>query len=215
MDFGLRYLDRDAEPAAVAKSADAVDGQLGIVVGDTVRRLAGEGASIRPRAGQAAAFDIIGVARNPRRRTLHDLGHARRRPTGPVEFTVLPPARPIRHEPSGSDRRAGLAHRAFTGILLAACCAPGRRGAGGPDSHSDNHRTPAVRPFGGGRRRLERRPPYGRIPRWCSPSRRCQPARYARLRSGALMVQVAALPFASSQLCSDATIVRDTLGAPV
>ena len=55
------------------------------------------------------------------------LGHARRRPAGPVERAAVPAPRASRHEPAGGDRRAVLAHRALPQLVLAARRPP-RRG---------------------------------------------------------------------------------------
>ena len=60
------------------------------------------------------------------------LGLARRRPAGPVDHADVPAPRPLRHEPAGGDRRAGLAQRAFPLLVLAAHRAPRRAGAGRP-----------------------------------------------------------------------------------
>jgi len=64
-------------------------------------------------------------------------GLARRRPAGPVDHAVLPAPRPCRHELAGSDRCAGLAHRAFSFVVLAAHRAPGRAGGRRPGAQGD------------------------------------------------------------------------------
>ena len=102
---------------------DAVGRLAAILAGDPGARLlprhagadvlARRGPSGRARAGQAAAHDAVADPGAARRRALSRLGHARRRPAGPVDHAVLPAPCPCRHEPAAGDRRAGLAHRAF------------------------------------------------------------------------------------------------------
>ena len=87
-------------------------------------------ASLEP--GQAAAHDAVADARAARRRSLSRLGLARRRSAGPVDHAVLPAPRARGNEPAGSDRRAGLALRAFSDLVLAAHLAAGRAGDGDP-----------------------------------------------------------------------------------
>ena len=92
----------------------------------------------RAGARQAAAHDADADAGAARRRALHELGHAGRRPAGPVELAVLPAPRPSRHEPAGGDRRAGLAHRALPVVVLAAHRPPRRAGGRRPAAARDH-----------------------------------------------------------------------------
>ena len=80
------------------------------------RRRPSGGARARPAAAHHAVADH-GVAR---RRALSRLGLARRRRPGSVDHAVLHAPCPLRHEPAGIDRRAGLALRAFPEFVLAA-----------------------------------------------------------------------------------------------
>ena len=107
-----RLPDRHARPDHVARGGPAL--------------LAG--------ARQAAAHHADADARAPRRRAVHGLGVARRRPAGAVDHPDVPAPRPLRHEPAGGDRRAGLAQRALPLLLLAAHRPAGRAGAGRPHS---------------------------------------------------------------------------------
>ena len=81
----------------------------------------------RARAGQAAAHHAHADPGAARRRAVPGLGHARAatsRTSGSPQFFL----RHVHagHEPAGGDRRAGLAHRAFPVLVLAAHGAPGR-----------------------------------------------------------------------------------------
>ena len=88
-------------------------------------------------ARQAAALDAFGRHGPARRQALHELGHARRRPAGPVELPVLPAPRAqsgtdAEDEHAGGHRRAGLAHRALPALVLAAHGTARRAGGRGP-----------------------------------------------------------------------------------
>ena len=83
-------------------------------------------------AGQAAAHHPHAHPRPSRRRAVHVLGLAGRRPAGAVDHADVPAPRPLRHEPAGGDRRAGLAQRALPLLVLAAHRPSGRAGAGRP-----------------------------------------------------------------------------------
>ena len=63
----------------------------------------------RDRARQAPAHHADADHGVARRRAVSRLGLARRRPAGPVDRADVPAPRPLRHEPAGGDRRAGLA----------------------------------------------------------------------------------------------------------
>ena len=71
-------------------------------------------------AGQASAHHAVADDRAARRRAVSRLGIARRRPAGSVDHAILPAARPCQTEFAGSDRRAGVAFRAFPDLVLAA-----------------------------------------------------------------------------------------------
>ena len=78
-----------------------------------------EGQPALAGAGQAPALHALGRHGAARRQALHELGHARRRPAGPVELPAVPAPRPARRlrtqdEPAGGHRRAGVAHRALS-----------------------------------------------------------------------------------------------------
>ena len=103
--------------------------------------LARGGPSGLARARQAAAHDAVADPGAARRRAVPGLGHARRRPAGPVDDAALPAPRPRRHEPAGGDRRAGLALRAFPDLVLAAHRAPGRAGGREPAAGRDPSRS--------------------------------------------------------------------------
>ena len=137
-------------------------------------------------AGKAAAHDIVADARAARRRILSRLGLARRRPAGPVDHAILPAPRARENEPAGSDRRAGLALRAFPDLVLAAHRAPGRAGGGIPRAGGNGEGIAQARSRRRGRAGLVGRPPDGRLARRQSPPRRRQSARHARLRGGAV-----------------------------
>ncbi len=79
-----------------------------------------EKSSCGARAGQAPAHDLVADHGAARRRGLSRLGLARRRPAGSVDDAILPAPCARRHEPAGSDRRAGLALRALPDFVLAA-----------------------------------------------------------------------------------------------
>ena len=66
------------------------------------------------------------------------LGLARRRPAGSMDHAILPAARPRQDEPAGSDRRAGLAFRAFPDLVLAAHRAARRAGGRKPRAEGDD-----------------------------------------------------------------------------
>ena len=107
---GARLPDRHARPDLLAR------GRPALVAG----------------AGQAAAHDADAHPRPSRRRAVHGLGFAGRRPAGAVDHADVPAPCPLRHEPAGGDRRAGLAQRALPLLVLAAHGASGRAGAGRP-----------------------------------------------------------------------------------
>ena len=93
--------------------------------------LAGRRSSRGAWAGPAAAHHLVADLGAARRRALPRLGLAGRRPAGSVDHAALPAARCGRHESAGSHRRAGLALRAFSHLVLAAHRAarrPRRRG---------------------------------------------------------------------------------------
>ena len=92
------------------------------------RRRASGGAG----AGQAAAHHAVADARLARRRAVSRLGHARRRSAGPMDHAVLPAPRSRQAEPARGDRRAGLALRALSVLVLAARGAPRRAGGRRP-----------------------------------------------------------------------------------
>ena len=89
-----------------------------------------------------------------RRQAVHALGHAGRRPAGPVEHASSSCATVAlrQDEPAGGDRRAGLAHRALPALLLAAHRAPRRAGAGRPRAQGHGRGVEAARPQGRGGR---------------------------------------------------------------
>ena len=91
-----------------------------------------------------------------------------------------------RHEYAGSDRRAGLAFRAFPELVLAAHRAARRAGGRRPRAAEDRRRAQAPRPQGRGRPRLVGRPAHRRVARRPAPPRRRQCARHAGLRGGAV-----------------------------
>ena len=90
-------------------------------------------------------------------------------------------------ESAGSDRRAGLALRAFPDLVLAAHRAPRRARGRGPRAEGDDRRADAPRPHRRGRSRLVGRPPHRRLEGRPAPPRRRQPARHAGLRRRTLM----------------------------
>ena len=96
----------------------------------------GSSGSARPRP--AAAHHAVAHHGAARRRAVPRLGLARRRRAGSVDHAILSASCPRRHEYAGVDRRAGLAFRAFSELVLAA------------------HR--ASRPAGGRRPRAAKRP---------------------------------------------------------
>ena len=177
----------------------AVGRLAAVLAGDPGTRLAARHARADVLAGgrpariagsrQTAALYPVGRHGPARRQTIHDLGHARRRSAGPVELPVLPAPRPPRqrhaaYEHAGGDRRAGLAHRAFPAVVLAAHRAPRRTGGGGTPAAGDHRRAEEARPQGRGRTRLVRGPPDRRQPGRRAPQGRRQPARHAGLRGG-------------------------------
>ena len=90
-------------------------------------------------------------------------------------------------ESAGGDRRAGLAHRAFPDLVLAAHRAPRRARGRGPRAEGDARRVEAARPQRRDRPRLVRRPPHRRLEGRQAPPGRRQSARHAGLRGGTLM----------------------------
>ena len=98
-----------------------------------------------------------------RRRAVHGLGLARRRPAGPVDHAVLPAPRSRQHEPAGSDRRAGLAFRAFPDLVLAAHLAARRAGGREPRAEGDRRYPEEPRPYRRDRPRLVGGPPHRRL----------------------------------------------------
>ncbi len=89
-------------------------------------------------------------------------------------------------ESAGSDRRAGLAHRAFPDLVLAAHRAPRRARGRGPRAEGDGRRAEAPRPHRRDRPRLVGRPPHRRLQGRPAPPRRRQSARHAGLRGRTL-----------------------------
>ena len=90
--------------------------------------------------------------------------HAGRRPAGPVAADPVPAHGPCRAEPSGSDRRAPVSHRAFPGVVLSARHTP-RPSDAGTGLWRGNDRGPSVpRPRCRGCRTLDRGPPDRRLP---------------------------------------------------
>ncbi len=71
----------------------------------------GQPGSLAP--GKRPRTTLTPDPRPSRRRAVHGLGLARRRPAGPVDHPDVPAPCPLRHEPAGGDRRAGLAQRAL------------------------------------------------------------------------------------------------------
>ena len=115
---------------------------------------------------------------------LHGLGLARRRPAGSVDHAVLPAARPRQHEPAGSDRRAGLAFRAFPDLVLAAHLAARRAGGREPRAEGDRRYPEEPRPHRRDRSRLVGGPPHRGLEARPPPPRRRQSAGHAGLRGG-------------------------------
>ena len=130
---------------------DAVGRLAAIVAGDPGARLlprhpradvlARGGPSGLARARQAAAHHAVADDGAARRRAVSGLGLARRRPAGSMDHAAVPAPRPLRHEPAGGDRRAGLALRAFPDLVLAAHRAPRRAGGRGPAADGDRRRS--------------------------------------------------------------------------
>ena len=75
-------------------------------------------------------------------------------------------------EPAGGDRRAGLAHRAFPLLVLAAHRAPGRGGGRRPRAEGDAGRIEEARPQARSRPRLVGRAPDRRVDATASAARR-------------------------------------------
>jgi gamma-glutamyltranspeptidase/glutathione hydrolase len=143
-------------------------------------------ASRRARAGTAAAHDAVADLGAARWQGLARLGLARRRPAGPVDPADVPASRPCRHEPAGGDRRAGLAHRTFPRLVLAAHLAARRDRRRRARAGCDHRGTAPARPY-----RRDRAGLVGRPARRLREGRRAlegrrQSARHARLRSGPL-----------------------------
>ena len=138
----------------------------------------------RPRP--AAAHHTVTDDGAARRRAVPRLGLARRRRAGSMDRAILFASCPRRHEYAGIDRRAGLAFRAFSELVLAAHRASRLAGGRRPRAEKDRRRAQAARPQGRGRPRLVGRPPHGRVSCRPAPPRRRQCARHAGLRGGAV-----------------------------
>ena len=132
--------------------------------------------------GQAPAHHALTDHGATRRRTVHGLGIARRRPAGPMDHAVLPAACPRQFEPAGSDRRAGLALRTFPDLVLAAHRAARRAGGRKPRAEGDGGYAERPRPYRRNRSRLVGRPADRGLQGRSPPPRRRQPPRHARLR---------------------------------
>ncbi len=102
--------------------------------------------AVEPGARPPAPHHALAQPRPARRKTLARLGHAGRRPAGPVDPAVLPAPRPRRHEPAGGHRRPGLAFRAFPLVVLAAPLAPEPPRGGIPPAGRDDRRAAPPRP---------------------------------------------------------------------
>src|SRR5205085_8797239 len=133
-------------------------------------------------AWQAAALHAHADDGAARWRAVSRLGLARRRPAGPVDHAVLPAPRACRHEPAGIDRRAGLAYRALSLLVLAADCASGRARGRRPRAEGDAGGTEEARPQARGGAGLVGRAPDGRLEGWQAPQGSRQSARHAGLR---------------------------------
>src|SRR6202171_6332379 len=110
------------------------------------------------------------------------MGIARWRSAGSMEHAVLSAARSRQPKSAGSDRRAGVAFRAFPDLVLAAHRAPRRAGGGEPRAEGDRRYPEEPRSYRGSRSRLVRGPPDRGLEARPPPACRCQPARHAGLR---------------------------------
>ena len=133
-------------------------------------------------AGQAPAHHALADHGAARRRAVHGLGFARRRPAGSMDHAVLPAPCPRQTEPAGSDRRAGLALRAFPDLVLAAHRASRRARGREPRAEGDRRYPEEPRPCRRDRPRLVGRPPHRRLQGRPPPPRRRQSAGHAGLR---------------------------------
>ena len=91
---------------------------------------------------------------------------------------------------AGGDRRAGLAFRAFSVLVLAARGATGRAGGRRPRAARNRRRADAARSYRRSRSGLVGRPPHRRGTRRRTPPRRRQSARDAGLRRRTVKVTV-------------------------
>ena len=125
--------------------------------------LAGGGPAGLAGARQAAALDAVGRHGAARRRALHELGHARRRPAGPVELPVLPAPRGMQRTPKMNLQEAidapawHIEH--FPLSFWPRTARPGVLVVEGRAAAGDHRGAAAPRPQGRGRPRLVRRPP--------------------------------------------------------
>ncbi|MHC2749485.1 hypothetical protein ACVIWV_004939 [Bradyrhizobium diazoefficiens] len=152
--------------------------------------LAGGRPSRRACAGQAAAHHAVADHGAARRRAVSRLGLAGRRPAGPMDHAILPAPRPLQSQPSGIDRRTGLAFRAFPDLVLAAHRAPRRARGREPRTEGNDRESARARTYHRDRVRLVGRPPHRGLARRGTPPRRRQSARHARLRSRTLMDRI-------------------------
>ena len=99
--------------------------------------LAGRKSSRGAGAGKTPAHHALADHGAARRRAVHGLGLARRRPAGPVDHAILPAACPRQPQSAGGDRRAGLALRTFPDLVLAPHRAARRAGGRKPRAKGD------------------------------------------------------------------------------
>ena len=137
-------------------------------------------ASLAP--GQAATHHVVPLARAARRPAVPGVRHAGRRPAGPVGAARVPAPRPLRHEPAGGDRRAGIPHRACAELVLSARSAPRPPRARRPLPEGHARRPAPKGPPGRGGRRLEPRPGLRRCQGWRAAQGRRQSTLHAELR---------------------------------